>query len=45
MLGAYALVWLSVFGYAFRTNRLQRSVEANLERMERSIARQGTSAS
>ena len=43
MLLAYALVWLVVFGYVFRINRLQRGVEANVERLERSIARQGTS--
>jgi CcmD family protein len=44
MLLAYALVWLVVFGYVYRINRLQRGVEANVERLERSIARQGTSA-
>jgi CcmD family protein len=43
MLLAYAAVWLVVFGYVFRINRLQRGVEANVERLERSIARQGTS--
>ena len=44
MLLAYAAVWLVVFGYVFRINRLQRGVEANVERLERSIARQGTSS-
>lgn len=43
MLLAYAAVWLVVFGYVYRINRLQRGVEANVERLERSIARQGTS--
>lgn len=43
MLIAYAAVWLVVFGYVYRINRLQRGVEANVERLERSIARQGTS--
>jgi CcmD family protein len=43
MLIAYAAVWIVVFGYVYRINRLQRGVEANLERLERSIARQGTS--
>lgn len=45
MLAAYAAVWIVVFGYVFRINRLQRGVEANLERLERSIAGQGTSPS
>jgi CcmD family protein len=45
MLLAYAAVWLVIFGYVYRINKLQRGVEANLERLERSIARQGTSAS
>ena len=44
MLLAYAAVWLVVFGYVYRINRLQRGVEANLERLERSIARQGGTA-
>ncbi|HTU57920.1 MAG TPA: CcmD family protein [Polyangiales bacterium] len=39
----YAAVWIAVFGYVFRINRLQRGVEGNLERLERSIERQGTS--
>jgi CcmD family protein len=43
MLLAYAAVWLVVFGYVYRINRLQRGVEANLERLERSIASQGSS--
>lgn len=43
MLIAYALVWLILFGYVYRINRLQRGVEANVERLERSIARQGSS--
>ena len=43
MLLAYAAVWLVVFGYVYRINRLQRGVETNVERLERSIARQGGS--
>jgi len=43
MLIAYAAVWIVVFGYVYRINRLQRGVEANVERLERSIARQGSS--
>jgi len=43
MLLAYAAVWIIVFGYVYRINRLQRGVEANLERLESSIARQGSS--
>jgi CcmD family protein len=43
MLLAYALVWLVVFGYVYRINRLQRGVEANIERLERSITRHGSS--
>ena len=43
MLLAYAAVWIVVFGYVYRINRLQRGVEANVERLERSIARQGSS--
>jgi CcmD family protein len=43
MLLAYAAVWIIVFGYVYRINRLQRGVEANVERLERSIARQGSS--
>lgn len=39
MLLAYAAVWVVVFGYVYRINRLQRGVEANVERLERSIAR------
>ena len=42
MLLAYAAVWIIVFGYVYRINRLQRGVEANVERLERSIARQGS---
>lgn len=42
MLLGYAAVWIVVFGYVYRINRLQRGVEANVERLERSIARQGT---
>lgn len=42
MLLAYAAVWVVVFGYVYRINRLQRGVEANVERLERSIARQGS---
>jgi CcmD family protein len=45
MLLGYAAVWLVVFGYIYRINRLQRGVEANVERLERSIARQGTTPS
>lgn len=37
MLAAYAVVWLAVFGYVFRLVRLQRGVEANLERLERTL--------
>jgi CcmD family protein len=43
MLLAYAAVWIIVFGYVYRINKLQRGVEANVERLERSIARQGSS--
>lgn len=45
MLLAYAAVWLVIFGYVYRINRLQRGVEANVERLERSIARQSTTTS
>jgi len=45
MLAAYAAVWITVFGYVMRINRLQRGVEGNVQRLERSIARQGTPAS
>jgi CcmD family protein len=38
MLIAYAAVWIVVFGYVYRINSLQRGVEANVERLERSIA-------
>ena len=44
MLIAYAAVWIIVFGYVWRINRLQRGVEAHLERLERSVSRQGSSA-
>jgi CcmD family protein len=44
MLLAYAAVWLVVFGYVYRINKLQRGVEANLDRLERSIAGQGGAA-
>ena len=37
MLAAYAVVWIAVFGYVFRLVRLQRGVEANLERLERTL--------
>jgi CcmD family protein len=37
MLAAYAVVWLVVFGYGFRLVRLQRGVEANLDRLERTL--------
>lgn len=39
MLLAYAAVWVVVFGYVYRINRLQQGVEANVERLERSISR------
>jgi CcmD family protein len=45
MLLAYAAVWLVIFGYVYRINRLQRDVEANVERLERAIARQSTTTS
>jgi CcmD family protein len=38
MLAAYAVVWVALFGYVWRLNRLQRSVEVNLERLERTVA-------
>jgi CcmD family protein len=38
MLAAYAVVWLVVFFYVFRMVRLQRGVEDNLSRLERSLA-------
>jgi CcmD family protein len=38
MLAAYAVVWLAVFFYVFRMVRLQRGVEDNLSRLERSLA-------
>jgi CcmD family protein len=38
MLLAYAIVWVAVFGYVFRLSRLQRGVEGNLERLERTLA-------
>jgi CcmD family protein len=38
MLAAYAVVWLCVFFYVFRMVRLQRGVEDNLSRLERSLA-------
>jgi len=44
MLAAYAVVWVTLFGYVWRLIRLQRGVEANLERLERSVARESASA-
>jgi CcmD family protein len=38
MLAAYAVVWLAVFFYVFRMVRMQRGVEDNLSRLERSLA-------
>jgi CcmD family protein len=43
MLLAYAAVWVVVFGYVYRINRLQRGVQTDVERLERSIARQASS--
>jgi CcmD family protein len=37
LLAAYAIVWLALFGYVWRLNSLQRGVQANLERLERSL--------
>jgi CcmD family protein len=44
MLAAYAVVWVTLFGYVWRLNRLQRGVESNLERLERTVARESASA-
>ena len=44
MLAAYAVVWLTLFGYVWRLNRLQRGVEANLERLERTVAQESAAA-
>lgn len=41
MLGVYASVWIAVFGYVWRLNRLQSGVQANLERLERSVSSEG----
>jgi len=40
MLAAYAVVWILLFGYVWRLIRLQRGVEVNLERLERSVTRE-----
>lgn len=40
MLAAYAVVWVTLFGYVWRIHRLQRGVEANLERLERTVSRE-----
>ena len=40
MLAAYAVVWVTLFGYVWRLARLQRGVETNLERLERSVTRE-----
>jgi CcmD family protein len=44
LLAAYAVVWVTLFGYVWRLNRLQRGVEANLERLERTVTRESASA-
>ena len=44
LLAAYAVVWVTLFGYVWRISRLQRGVEANLERLERTVARESASA-
>lgn len=44
MLAAYAVVWITLFGYVWRIHRLQRGVEANLERLERTVTRESASA-
>jgi CcmD family protein len=43
LLAAYAIVWLCVFFYVFRMVRLQRGVEDNLSRLERSLAHSDSS--
>jgi CcmD family protein len=35
---AYAIAWILVFGYVFRLSRLQRGVETDLARLERTLA-------
>lgn len=38
MLAAYAVVWIAVFGYVWRLIVLQRGVQANVERLERTVS-------
>ena len=44
MLAAYAVVWVTLFGYVWRLIRLQRGVEASLERLERTVTRESAGA-
>jgi hypothetical protein len=44
MLGAYAAVWLAVFGNVFRMLRLHRSLQGDLERVERAVGAAGKDA-
>ncbi|MET0389122.1 MAG: CcmD family protein [Polyangiales bacterium] len=42
MLGAYAAVWITLFIYVLRLVRLQRGVQANLERLERTVSNEAS---
>jgi CcmD family protein len=42
MLVGYGVVWVAIFGYVWRLGRLQRDVEANVERLERSVSNEAS---
>jgi CcmD family protein len=41
LIAAYAVVWLSVFGYVLRLGRLHSDVEQSLSRVESAVTRAG----
>jgi CcmD family protein len=43
LVGAYALVWLAVFGYLVRLVRQQARTEAEIARLEKALATRGRS--
>jgi hypothetical protein len=40
LLGAYGSLWLFLLGYGFRLIRLQQRAEADVQRLERALARE-----
>ena len=44
LVGAYALIWLAVFGYLVRLVRLQAHTEAEVARLEKALAEGGHNA-